>query len=288
MEFSSEWLTKLIRDEIVKKLFGVALSLAAFLALWLVVNQFGSLTVLEKTLIAVVFFTCCSWAGAVARRRWARSTYWYPRVKFAYEVLDKKIYYEIDSTGGLRYTRTVKIKSRLDCLDSFDDKFLWTGPNPTFPLPGDGCAAVRPKDVRGIWIFFTVQLEHSLNRGDETEVTICWPTLTDWRNASEFVSASTEEPTRRLAFHVILTNAQVDGRGYWEVTRSIESPFSLQSGQFSVDGKLETSDLRVDNGRIHWTVKRPKLYRHYRLRWSWPGHAQAEAMPSGTDAHTAN
>lgn len=119
----------------------------------------------------------------------------------------------------------------------------------------------------GIWTFYTCQLDRSLRRGEEHEFEVVWTPLDNWRNSSPFVSTSTEEPCRELEFVVrIPENALFNKDVYVEEMRGIEAAHAFK-----------TSLESFNHGEFKWPMK-PKLYRHYRVRWSWAGDGEVPAM----------
>jgi hypothetical protein len=89
-----------------------------------------------------------------------------------------------------------------------------------------------------------------------------WPPIDNWRSASPFVSTSTEEPTHKLVFVLRLPEHEVGPSVLTEVLRGIEATYPF-----------ETKEDNLDGGRFTWTIERPPLYMHYRVRWTWRGTA---------------
>jgi hypothetical protein len=204
----------------------------------------------------------------VARRRSSRFA-WYPRVKFHFEVINKKIIYRIDEKGDLRYSRRLIVRALQDNLDGFTDRFVWTGGACDAPTGGTGVTSVETRLVAGIWTFFHVNFDRTLRRGEEHEFEIIWPALRNWKNASPFVSTSTDEPTRSLTFEVTIPEVELSSStALLEELRGIEAIYPFK-----------TEKIQFDNNRV-LVSPHPKLYRHYRLRWSWAGAAAVTQIPS--------
>lgn len=267
------WLLPLVRDEVAKWILrGTVLLGLLALGSWM----YQSHPTVPRSTWAVSAALLLGASAVLAREVYRQTSYracTYPRVRFPYEIISKTISYRIDHDEVLHFSRTVRIRSRVDGLEAYQDKYLWTGGAAGLPSAGGGCVKTSQLVKAGIWTFFSTQLDRTLNRGQEHEFTVEWPPLENWRNSSPFVSSSTDEPTRALTFEVDLGDLKVEGPLIAEQLRSIESPSAFS-----------WSDLPLKNGRIEWKISRPRLYRHYRLRWEWPGQGAAQAMPVQPDS----
>jgi hypothetical protein len=264
----TKWFITLIRDELAKKLFWLILAALAGIALLAIREAQRKIDPLALSLAIVLVVVIVTFAIIEIARRTSYRFAWYPHVRFNFEVLSKKITYRIDSNGNLHYSRRLIVKAMQDNMDGFTDRFVWTGGPCDTPSGAVGVSSVETRLVAGIWTFFHVNFDRTLRKGEEHEFEVIWPVLNNWTNSSPFVSASTDEPTRSLVFEVIIPESELSSSAaLLEELRGIEAiyPFKTERVQF-------------DNNRL-LIAPRPKLYRHYRVRWSWAGSGAVTQIP---------
>jgi len=201
----------------------------------------------------------------------------YPRAYFQYDILNKKIVFRITEQDTLEYSRLYRIKVRRSQLEDFIDRYIWTGGTSPLPIPGKNVSRIEVLDRVGIWTYVKVSFGRTLERGQEYEFEISWPPITNWRTASPFVSTSTEEPTREINFVLALPAREVGTNLLGEVMRGIESIYPFKTYEF-----------KMDDGRYTWTIRKPPLYRHYRLRWNWTGGSVTPVKKTLEQASQAN
>ncbi|UGT64417.1 hypothetical protein [Nocardia asteroides] len=268
------WARNLVRDEIAKKLFWLVLA-GISAALYVVAGKYQgndpAIVWVPSVAFTLLLIGCFSY---YLYTRLSFATYYYPRVKPHYTILQKTYRYVVNEKDELIFSREIKIKARHDNVERYLDKFVWTGGAAATPQPGPGCATTTAEVERvGIWTFYSTVLECSLMRGEEAEFTVVWPPLTNWRQSKPFVSASSEEPTKSIKFVVdVPADSLRDEVAYFEEMRSIDSNYAFKT----------KTDLKFDRGRIEVEVA-AKLYRYYRLRWSWAGGNPVGPLPGNTE-----
>jgi hypothetical protein len=187
--------------------------------------------------------------------------YSYRLPDFRYEILQKTHVYRVLDHERLEYVRVIKVKALQDGLNEFIDRYFWTGDDDTLPVRGRHVHKITlMEDTSGMYRFIRVQLEKSLRRGEEYDFEVRWPAIRQWRTSRPFVSGSTDDPTHRLVFKVNIPSAsRGSDEAVCEIYRAVESlvPIESEVREFDRDGAVE------------WVVNRPKLFHHYRLRWSW-------------------
>ena len=265
------WLRKLIRDELVKKSFWALAALGLGIAAVLQRRDALSFSALELSLMGLLASLVVALLVWAVYRRVSYRVATYPRMRPHYEILEKEITYKIDADGLLHFSRKIKLKALIDNVDSYIDRYVWTGGDARLPEPGPGAASITELLEAGIWRFYSTRLPHPLRKGKEHELQIHWPPLADWRTSKPFVSTSTEEPTRRLTFKVEIPLQHLREDDFLaEEMRGIESIYPFKT----------TGLARED--RLVWTFK-PKLYRHYRIRWAWADGEAVRSMPAPED-----
>lgn len=264
------WASKLVRDEFAKKLLWLLVAAVATGAAAVAAWAASFITVVDVILIGII---CVLVFAAIVHALMARMWYklpWYPSVGHHFEILDKTIGYVVREDGVLHFYRRMKVKALADNLNSYIDKFVWTGGAKSLPTAGDGAVRIEEDITASLWTYYRTVLTHSLRKGQEHEFQVDW-FLPDWRSSRPFFSTSTEEPTKRLSFEMEVPEACLAPGGvYFEVMRGIESSYP-----FAV------TVLHPVRGRLIHTIK-PKLYRHYRLRWEWAG-AELQPLPTAKD-----
>lgn len=192
-------------------------------------------------------------------------SYFYPRKKmrktFQYEITKKEVVYRRDDNDKLHYERHMTIKSLVHCLSLIYDKYTWTGTQSNnFRLqPVRGLATINPVARIGIWQYSELMLQKTLNRGDSLEILYRWPAISKCTNSSPFFSTSTECPTKELSLSIDLGSEYKGQKILCQEFRSIDADYPLESEEHVLD----------ENGRYTWKIKRVKLFRYYRIHWSW-------------------
>jgi len=263
------------RDEILKKIFWVVIALISAGLVFVVHTYVDHLDTASRILLAIAILIAASWGINYFYRRFSYRHCYYPNVKFSYVVLEKRITYCIEQDGLLYFKRYVKLKSKMDNLEAYIDKFVWTGGISPLPDPSFGIASTEHVLKAGIWTFYRSVFPQTIKKGQEYEFEVRWPALGNWRDSSPFASGSIDEPTKKLSFSIEIPSEHVDEpHAYLEELRGIESayPFSTQKVSFN-------------HGAIDWELK-PKLYRHYRVRWTWKG-SELEDMAKIADETSA-
>ena len=262
-----------IRDEIIKKVFWVFAATALGLAviLWRMRDQ---ISVAEAALSGAIVLLVGIWAAIEFRRRKSFRLAWYPKVGHHFLILDKTYSFSLPSEDGTAtLERRIRVKALVDNLDHYVDRFVWTGGPANLPAPMEGCVGVNALARRvGIWTYYSTEFGRTLRKGEELEFAVRW-LLSNWRDASPFISTSTEEPTKKLKLLLQFPPAVMATPVVLaEVSRGIESNDAFSTETLSCDA----------SGRLEWSPV-AKLYRHYRLRWAWAGESSVQPLSVVTD-----
>lgn len=192
-------------------------------------------------------------------------SYLYPRKKiwktFKYEITKKEVVYRRDDNDKLHYERHMTIKSRSNFLNYIYDKYTWTGTQSNnFALqPVRGLASIKPIARIGIWQYCLLELQNHLNRGKSLEISYRWPEISECTKSSPFFSTSTEYPTKKLSLSIDLGSEYKGQEILCQQFRSIDADYPLKEEKHVLD----------ENGRFTWKIKGVKLFRYYRIHWSW-------------------
>jgi hypothetical protein len=187
----------------------------------------------------------------------------YPECDPEFEILERINRYTISDPGEFQYSRRYRVRAMKDRLNSFTDRYIWTGPDADLkPQPGDNVALVNISHDTTLseqtWI--DIIFERKLNAGDEYEFEVHWPPMPDWPRSRPFLSSSTREPTHRIVFEVTIPQRFRQGRRAWfEVLRTASDADTFTTDECAFD----------DSGRLWVVHDLPKLYHCYRVRWQW-------------------
>lgn len=253
--------TRLFSDEIAKRLFWYALvATAGLIYLWW--NRSGGpVFALAGYVLAAAI--AATWIAISIYNRRSYKRPHYPSKEFKYELLSKKISYRVVD-NVLTFSRRIRLRALTDNVDSYIDRFVWTGGEAGLPNPGEGVESLTHLTRAGIWTIYETRLDETIHKGQEIEFEVIWPPIDNWRNSRPFVSSSTEEPCREMTFVLeIPQDSLYNDTVYAEEMRGIEAHYPFRSHR-----------LQFDNGRLTYTFK-TKLYWHYRLRWAWSGTEEA-------------
>lgn len=194
-------------------------------------------------------------------------SYYYPWLKirtiYNYTVLEKKITYRRDSKDALHYSRTMKIKCCSNLVEYAYDKYIWTGiqPNDVKIIPVNGIAGIKDKSRIGIWHYFEMELNNHMRKGDEREISYKWPNIESCTKSSPFFSTSTDEPTKKIILSLELGEEYANQEIICEEFRAVESDYPMCIEKRKLD----------ERGNYTWEIPwyKVKMFRHYRIRWSW-------------------
>lgn len=251
----------------IEKLAGSTISVIAGNLIWAAVvlifvgtiSYWGKIPFAYLIFIGVIVLILIAVASRETLLRRSYRYAWYPKVGHHFLILNKTIGYNVLDDGKLHFFRRMKIRALSDNVTSVLDKYVWTGGSNQLPSPGFGVSRVEEDLNASIWRYYRTILPRTLRKGETHEFQVDWY-LDGWRNSQPFFSTSTEEPTKELTFDFLVPKDAISQQGvYFETMRGIESFYPFQAESMKV----------VHGGLVH-TFK-PKLYRHYRLRWAWAG-----------------
>lgn len=190
-------------------------------------------------------------------RRFSRSYPRFGKLDFQFELLHKEIHYVRKEDGSVLYTKRIRLRALTNQLDTYRDKYHWTGELGSAPEATIKGQHLYQTVRKNVWQFYEVQLGKTLNRGAEAEVEVRWNLNDASRKAVPFISATIEEPTKKLTLHVALPRSLGITKISREVSSSIGAPKPISS---------EELDLSRD-GEISQTFDSPLLFHHYELKW---------------------
>lgn len=190
-------------------------------------------------------------------RRFSRFYPRFGRLDFDYSLVQKDIRYIRKEDGHIIYTKRCRLHALKDGLDTYRDKYHWTGTGASAPqstIKGQTAYLTIRKNV---WQFYEVRLQKTLNHGDELDVELRWDLEDADRKAVPFFSATIEEPTRCLTLHLSLPRSLGIKTVTYEVSSSIGASRPSRSSDEQLDNECE----------ITKNIDGPLLFHHYELKW---------------------
>jgi hypothetical protein len=232
------------------------------LALWSAVvagsvaSTHVSLTPYRTPLIVTAVLLAFFLVGGLYRRA-TRFRPRFPRLAFDFLLLRKELYYKRDTAGHIEYRKHIQLKALKGGLDTYRDKYHWTGSGTVTLTSGIKGQAVYETVRKNVWQCYEIRFQRTLAKGDtiDTEV-VCNIDDSDCK-AVPFFSATVEEPTEYLKLDLTLPA----NLGITEVTREVSTGIGAS--------KPITSELVALNthGEVSFSVSRPSLLYHYEIKW---------------------
>ncbi len=184
----------------------------------------------------------------------------FPRISPDFEILETKVTYDHEAIDKMTYTKRKKLKALRNGLERYVDRYSWTGKGNINISSNKKSQTFTETERKSIYQFYEVRFDKVLSKGEEVEVTLTWDLEDLEHKAVPFVSMTIEEPTETLLFKVIFPKTSV-------VTSIIKeiSPF-IGAKQPFFSEKERINDYERE---YEWTIKKPKLFYHYELRWRW-------------------
>lgn len=210
--------------------------------------------------------------GIYTWRRIDRFRPHFTRLNPDYTVVSKEVSYEYESRTKLKYVKIVTIRAERDGIQTFHDKYNWTGSG---NIDIDSLVqehTIRPLGQRNIWQAYEVDFGKTLNKGDTERIAVRWRLEDPEMRAVTFMSQSIDVPTRRLQFRI-----------------KVPDEFNVRHGRSVIRQTIDTmnvvksSDIDVINGEAAWLIEKPKLLHCYELSWVDPGAATTPVQATSID-----
>lgn len=180
--------------------------------------------------------------------------------EFDFEILEKAVSYECHNRTAISYRRRYKLRALRDGLDTYKDKFHWTGAEVPSVKSNTRGHVVTLTVKRNIWQLFDIRFDRALTKGGEIETEVLWEVTDTAKRSVPFISIWVEEPTKVLTLRVAFPS----DLGIYDVVR--ESSYSL-----GAKVPYSTVAAKTDDHGVHtWQVPEPKLLHSYALNWTWP------------------
>lgn len=209
--------------------------------------------------LSVVFGALGAFAFLLIRERYNRLRPRFPAIDLDFQILEKAISYEYVERHKMVYRKKIKLKALRNGLDTYRDKYRWTGTGllsmKSIVQEHDVVETVR----KNVWRVYEIRFQRSLRKGDTIETEIEWTLQDDSCSAVPFFSATIEEPTDCLLFNLKI----IPAFGVREVTCEVSS--HIGSGR-----PFKSWTIPVDkHGEAAWRINGPELLYYYEMRWTF-------------------
>jgi hypothetical protein len=208
--------------------------------------------------IGVLLGAAISLLLLVMYRKFGRYRPNFPRLDFDFTTLEREISYEYLDKTHMIYKKRTRIKSLKNGLDTYRDRYRWTGRGKIVIKTGIPEQKVVETARRNVWYLYEIRLQKTLKKGDSIDTEVIWE-LEDLENkAVPFFSATMEEPTDLLKLNLSLPTSF----GVREVTCETSSSIGSRTPFDSFTMALNK------HGEVSWEIKNPKLLYHYEIKWT--------------------
>lgn len=171
-------------------------------------------------------------------------------------ILEKEYVHEYLEKERIRHIRRLKLKSMRDGLNSFNDKFCWTGESYTIKAIPRG-HRVLEAGTKNLFHCYIYQFDRVLKKNDTILIE------TEWMLKGKhkyFFSNPIEEPTGLLKMKIRFPEE-------WGVDKVMCDISPLLGAKIP----LEQIKRTLTRGEYVWEVKDPKLYHCYEISWEFIG-----------------
>jgi hypothetical protein len=207
--------------------------------------------------LAVTAVAVSVWIVAYVYHARHKFTPSFDKMEFDFLIKEKRVTYKRAASGEIDYRKWCRLKALKSGLDTYRDKYHWTGTDGSEP-----CANIRGQQVyttirKNVWQFYEVRLQKTLDKGEEIDVEVVWSLDDKDRVAVPFISATVEEPTEKLVLSVELPK-----------DLSITEVVYERASGIGARKPIKSEILKLDaDGRVSHPVPSPQLLHHYEIRW---------------------
>lgn len=178
---------------------------------------------------------------------------------------EKEIVLQYKSRTELVYTKKIALRA-LRSVDSYQDKYRWTGSGAVKLRSGVPGQTVRKVFKKNVWQFYEIRFPGTLTKNQEIKTEIICDLSDGSRAHVPFISATVDEPTEILKFSLIVPDTLAVRECVCEISNSITAKNALESETKQVDS----------SGRVTWIIDKPKLLYHYEMKWTLRERADDE------------
>lgn len=245
--------------EMVKFILGLILTVTSSLLASSLLISFVSILAQFKWYLAVIFSTGSALLFLILYQRLSKFQPNFPHLYFDFHIIEKEITYEYKDKTHMVYRRRVLVKALKNGLESYQDKYQWTGSGNVKISSAIKEHQFRETIKKNVWQFYEIRFQKMLSKNESMETELIWELEDIAVKAVPFFSATIEEPTDCLKLNLSLPS----DAGVREVTCEVSSGIGAKK-------PFSSKTIPLDrNGKAIWEIKRPKLLYHYEMKWSF-------------------
>lgn len=222
-------------------------------------TSFVNVLIPFKWHLAIIFVTGSAWIFIILYQRFSKFHPIFPHLDFDFHILEKEISYEYKDKTHMLYKKRVLVKALKNGLDTYHDKYHWTGNGNVKIFSAIKEQQFRETIRKNIWQFYEIRFQKTLSKNESIETEVFWELEDTANNAGPFISADIEEPTDLLRLNLSIPH----DLGVKEITCETSSGIGAKK---PFKSKLRPLDR---NGRVTWKEEKPKLLYHYEIKWSF-------------------
>jgi hypothetical protein len=207
--------------------------------------------------LAILFGSGGAWLFVLLSKRYSRYRPAFPKLNVDFQIVKKEIYYELKDRGQIEYKKKVLLRALKDGLDSYHDKYHWTGSGPVAMHSAISDQEVSETFRKTVWQYYEIRFPQTLAKNETVETEIVWQLDDSSHTSVPFISAVIEEPTTLLS----LTAKFPINLGVHEVICEISSGIGARK---PFKSHRQTLDRE---GKASWPIEGPKLLYSYTLKW---------------------
>ncbi len=210
--------------------------------------------------VGIVF---ASVAGLITLYIYSRCSEYIPKFKkldFQYKVLRKEYSYEYIDKSRIKFKKIVQLKSLIDNLDRFHDRYCWSGCNYVTPKCENREFQYAPTVRRGVYQEYDILFDRKLKKGDIIDIAISFELEDISGTADPHMSTTISAPTDNLILRVVMPKKFGVEKAIAEVLPNSDyyNPFETKIVDFVYNEKY---------GEAKFEKSKPKLLHIYSIRW---------------------
>lgn len=182
----------------------------------------------------------------------------YKSIEGDYKILKDELYYEYLSKNEMIFRKKTQIKTLKKDISKYNGKYLWTGCGEikaTCETPEYMYQEMGRNDV---YVWYEVLFGKYMNKKEVADFQLKWELKDLHEKAIPILSAFIIEPIKQISLNL---NLPLD----FNVKQVICEEFDSVTTNNKAPMKTFTKEL--SEGKIEWTIDRPKLFHRYSIRW---------------------
>lgn len=177
-----------------------------------------------------------------------------PELKPNFSIVEKQIFHHFKSRDVVIHKRSFKLLCMKDETRNFYDKFIWTGELYSVKCLNKNFTLIITDKV-GPYDTYEIRFDRMLKKGEVVEFAVEWECENKTNSARPFFSTTVLAPTEKLVMDLLIDPSL-------NVTDA-----SLDLSYSEGEPTRETEIKALTSGRVTWSIVKPSLFYHYKVRW---------------------